>query len=190
MNKFKYTKTAMSILLAGTLALPIVGCSSKKQEENYQQPSMEQIQETQKQPEEIQTEDPSTAVESAITIMIDGAERLSEASEEAKQTESYQNEKEEVLRNFDVLFGFLFNHKEIDGYTIDDVSESTKERAKEALFELDKYIEVYIPDYKEKAKEKLQDAKEFLEDKGSDAFAWLSDEYDNLKEKTLEKKKK
>lgn len=132
-------------------------------------------------------EEASSAVESAVTIMIDGAEDLAKASDEAKQTESYQEAKEMTKQNFDDLFGFLFQDEEIDGYTISDISDETVTFCYDGLMTLDDYIESYIPEYKDKAKDKLKSAGLWLEDKAADAGAWLLYEGSNLKEKTLQK---
>lgn len=133
-------------------------------------------------------EEASNAVEESITLMTDGVEYLATASDEAKQTEAYQEAKEQAMDNFDTLFTFLFQDGEINGYTIHDVSDSTIQMAKDALYSLDNYIEQYIPEYKEKAKEKLESAKDWLYDKSTDLGAAAGDFIDQWRDDVQEKR--
>lgn len=187
-KNLKMTNKITSMLLTGTLAFTLIGCTNTQtKEEPTSQPAIEKTEENKDWLFEKHDE---SAVETAIDLMITEAENLSEASEEAKQTESYQKAKEESLKNFDDLFNFIFNDKEIAGYTIDEVSDNIVNKAKETLSQLDQYIETYIPDYKYKIKEKLNTAKEFLEDKGTDVLSWAADKYDDIKQKVKEKRNK
>lgn len=173
----------MAMILAGTLSFSLMGCSVS--ETKSEQPSQTPIEEPQNTEDVAGTdagqeavtseEEASNAVETAITLMTDGAESLATASEEAKQTEAYQNAKEQAMDNFDTLFTFLFQGGEINGYTIHDVSDSTIQMAKDALYSLDNYIEQYIPEYKEKAKEKLKSAGAWLYDKSTELGAAITD---------------
>lgn len=186
----------MAMILAGTLSFSLMGCSvsETKSEESSQTP-IEEPQNTEDvavtdagQEAVTNEEEASNAVEAAITLMLDEAEFLASASEEAKQTEAYQQAKEQTMDNFDTLFTFLFQGGEINGYTIHDVSDSTIQMAKDALYSLDNYIEQYIPEYKEKAKAKLQSARAWLWDKSTDLGAYLSEKgsqwIDDVKEKS------
>ena len=170
----KLFKSGAALLLTGALVLSASGCAKEKQSAEITSSSSVSEQVVSSNSEEISSispgreiitdnlENADSAVEAAIGIMIESAEQLSEASEEAKQTEAYQKVKEETKQNFDDLFRFLLGEKEIAGYTIYDVKDSTVETATESLMTLDNYIEEYIPDYKEKAKTKLNKIKEWL----------------------------
>lgn len=185
-KNFTVTQKAGAVLTSFALAATLVGCGSGKSSEESAPTTIEApIEEP--QVESTQTEEASSAVESAVTIMIDTAETLAESSEEAKQTESYQAAKETTKQNFDDLFGFMFQGEEIAGYTISDVGHNTVSFCGDSLMMLDTYIESYIPEYKDKAKEKLKSAVVWLEDKGTDFGAWAINEGKNLKEKTLQK---
>lgn len=184
-EKMQVFKAGTTLLLTGTLVLSMAGCAKQSQSAEVSSSSIttEQIKDayTEKgsssSAAELSSasstspgievinnnlENADSAVEAAIGIMLESAEQLSLASDQAKETEAYQKAKEETKQNFDDLFRFLLGEKEIAGYTIDDVKDSTKETVLNALFTLDNYIEEYIPDYKNKAKEKLNSIKEWL----------------------------
>ena len=192
-----------SFVLAGTL----IGCTAKNKEEstdaniasselvieNINSSSMELIDSANSSSDasfvEKHIEESDSAVEAALGIMIEGTEKLSEASEQAKSTEEYKEAKEQALENFDDLYGFLFNEEEIAGYTREEVQESTIQYAEETLYDLDNYIEGYFPEYKDKLKEKMKKAEAWLEEKGTDLAASGYNKIQELKEKTLEKAK-
>lgn len=174
-DKLQIFKAGTTLLLTGTLMLNIVGCAKQSQraEVTASNITTEQIKSANTTESENSTppgqeiitdnlENADSAVEAAIGIMLETADQLADSTEKAKQTEAYQKAKEETKKNFDDLFRFLLGEKEIDGYTIDDVKTSTKETVVKALYTLDNYIEEYIPDYKEKAKDKLNQLKEWL----------------------------
>ena len=81
-----------------------------------------------------------------------------------------------------LLFDFVFNGKEINGITFNDLSEEGKEIAKNGLYEIDSYLELVIPNYKERFKD-------WTVDKGADAvelFNSLKEDYQNYKEDVME----
>lgn len=184
------------MLLAGGLSFTLVGCgvneTKNSNEENItNEQSVDDVAVSTEEKNFVEKEydkvEGSNAVEAAITIMTDSASELANATEEVKQTESYQKTKEQAMDNFDTIFNFLFNGEEINGYTINDVSDSTVEMAKNSLGTLDSYIESYIPEYKEKAKEKLSDAGEWLWDKSTDLGAYVMDKGTNWLDDAKEK---
>ena len=201
-NNLKFSKKLFSLVLAGTLSMTLVGCGANEVN------NTENTNTTNEQPNEEATNNVvdgvkktvtdeydkiqgDNAVEAAITVMIDGAEKVGNAAEEFKQTEEYQDAKEQLVSNFDTLLGFCFNDQEIDGYTIHDVSDNVKEKAKSALTTLDGYIEKNIPDYKEKAKEKLEKAGAWLYDKSTDLGAYVKEKgstwLDDVEEKAKQR---
>lgn len=190
------SKKMVMMLLAGGLSFTLVGCgvneTKNSNEENItNEQSVDDValntEEKNFIEEEYDKVEGSNAVEAAITIMTDSASELANATEELKQTESYQKTKEQAMDNFDTIFNFLFNGEEINGYTVNDVSDSTVEMAKKSLGTLDSYIESYIPEYKEKAKEKLSDAGEWLWDKSTDLGAYVMDKGTNWLDDAKEK---
>jgi len=204
-KNLKFSNKLFSLILAGTLSMTLVGCGSNEVN------TTENTNTTNEQPSEEATNSQNTvvdgvkdavsseyekvkgdnAVEAAITVMLDGAEKVGDATDEFKQTEEYQEAKDQLVSNFDTLLGFCFNDKEINGYTIHDVSDNVKEKAKSALYTLDGYIEKNIPDYKEKAKEKLKAAGAWLYDKSTDIGAAVVDKgsqwLDEVKEKAKQR---
>ena len=201
-NNLKFSKKLFSLVLAGTLSMTLVGCGANEVN------NTENTNTTNEQPNEEATNNVvdgvkktvtdeydkiqgDNAVEAAITVMIDGAEKVGNATEEFKQTEEYQDAKEQLVSNFDTLLGFCFNDQEIDGYTIHDVSDNVKDKAKSALTTLDGYIEKNIPDYKEKAKEKLEKAGAWLYDKSTDLGAYVKEKgsawLDDVEEKAKQR---
>jgi len=201
-NNLKFSKKLFSLVLAGTLSMTLVGCGANEVN------NTENTNTTNEQPNEEATNNVvdgvkktvtdeydkiqgDNAVEAAITVMIDGAEKVGNATDEFKQTEEYQEAKKELVSNFDTLLGFCFNDQEIDGYTIHDVSDNVKEKAKSALTTLDGYIEKNIPDYKEKAKEKLEKAGAWLYDKSTDLGAYVKEKgstwLDDVEEKAKQR---
>lgn len=190
------SKKMVMMLLAGGLSFTLVGCgvneTKNSNEENItNEQSVDDVAVSTEEKNFIEEEydkvEGSNAVEAAITIMTDSASELANATEELKQTESYQKTKEQAMDNFDTIFNFLFNGEEINGYTVNDVSDSTVEMAKKSLGTLDSYIESYIPEYKEKAKEKLSDAGEWLWDKSTDLGAYVMDKGTNWLDDAKEK---
>lgn len=190
------SKKMVMMLLAGGLSFTLVGCGVNETKNNDKEnitneQSVDDVAVTTEEKNFIEEEydkvEGSNAVEAAITIMTDSASELANATDEVKQTESYQKTKEEAMDNFDTIFNFLFNGEEINGYTVNDVSDSTVEMAKKSLGTLDSYIESYIPEYKEKAKEKLSDAGEWLWDKSTDLGAYVMDKGANWLDDAKEK---
>ncbi|MCI9585179.1 MAG: hypothetical protein HFH45_00915 [Bacilli bacterium] len=190
------SKKMVMMLLAGGLSFTLVGCgvneTKNSNEENItNEQSVDDVAVSTEEKNFVEKEydkvEGSNAVEAAITIMTDSASELANATDEVKQTESYQKTKEQAMDNFDTIFNFLFNGEEINGYTINDVSDSTVEMAKNSLGTLDSYIESYIPEYKEKAKEKLSDAGEWLWDKSTDLGAYVMDKGTNWLDDAKEK---
>lgn len=132
----------------------------------------------------------SSAVENAISIMIDEAEIVENATEETKNSKVYQDAKEESIQNFITLSEFLRGEKDINGYYIDDVEESVAAYAEDARVTIDSDLERVWPNYKEELKEKGIELLDYLEEKGTDWAAKGYDKYQELKEKTLSKIKK
>lgn len=182
-----------SLLLAGALAFTLVGCSNSNQNTDTSATSEPIEMSANSSDESIiskNIEQSDTAVEAAIGIMLDGSSKLAESSEESKNTESFQEAKEESMQNFITLSEFLRGEAEIAGYTIDEVGDNTKEFALESLDELDSDLERIYPNYKEEIKEKLKEAGAWLEEKGTDLAAKGYNKYQELKQKTLEKASK
>lgn len=160
-----------------TIALTGCGNSSKSSNENAEQtettlstPAASPLEESISKALEA-----DTAVEGALSFMLSTAENLGSASASATQTESFKKNKETVRANFDALISFLKGETEIEGYTINDISDTTKEKVIQAVLSLDTSIETYISEYKDKAKEKLQQLGSWGWDKSTGIGAYLKD---------------
>lgn len=133
--------------------------------------------------------DADTVVEKAISGTIDLADTISEASDEFKQSEAYQQSVERLKTEFNTLVDWLMGKTEINGYTIKDVSSETVSMAKNAVTYVDGVIESYIPDYKDKAKEKLNELADTGWDLATDAGAWLLNKGQEFADEVQEKSK-
>lgn len=118
-----------------------------------------------------------TEAEAAISIMLDGAEKLKDSASDAANSEEVKQQLSHAMDNFKVLSDFIFNGGEIDGVTFSELSDEGKENAKNALNSLDNTLNELIPNYKERFKEwftdnaaKGLDALDSLKDKGSELW--------------------
>lgn len=118
-----------------------------------------------------------TEAEAAISIMLDGAEKLKDSVSDAANSEEVKQQLSHAMDNFKVLSDFIFNGGEIDGVTFSELSDEGKENAKNALNSLDNTLNELIPNYKERFKEwftdnaaKGLDALDSLKDKGSELW--------------------
>lgn len=188
MNKKLYPTymKGLTAIFSVALASTLIGCQTTKDEpqnteitqntdqntENSQDSNYNEIDEY------LQTQkEKDTQAEAAISIMLDGAEKLKESASESANSEDVQNELSNAMENFKVLSDFIFNGGEIDGVTFSELSDEGKEHAKNALNSLDNTINELIPNYKERFKEwftdsaaKGLDALDSLKDKGSELW--------------------
>lgn len=118
-----------------------------------------------------------TEAEAAISIMLDGAEKLKDSASDAANSEEVKQQLSHAMDNFKVLSDFIFNGGEIDGVTFSELSDEGKENAKNALNSLDNTLNELIPNYKERFKEwftdnaaKGLDALDSLKDKSSELW--------------------
>ena len=130
-----------------------------------------------------------TVVEGAISGTIELAKSVAGATDEYRQTEEYQQDVEQLKAEFDALVNFILGRAEYNGYKISDVGSDVVDYAKEAVSYIDGVIESYIPDYKDKAKEKLSELGSFAWDKGTDAGAWLLNKGEEFASEVKEKSK-
>ena len=195
LKKNKIKVICPSVFLSATLVLG--GCSAAESQDavntNSDEATMEEVvtnDETSKLGEiNEKIADADTVVEKSITGTIELAKTVAEATDEFKQTEEYQQTKEQLINEFDTLVNWLLGNTEIDGYTINDIGSDTVDLAKDAVSYIDDVIESYIPEYKDKAKEKLSALGEFIWDKSTDVGAWLLNKGEEFADDVNEKRK-
>lgn len=91
--------------------------------------------------------------------------------------DTWENVKGSVLNALNTAYGFCFKGEEIGGYTLNELSDSAKEKILNIVFDIDEFIESKSPGYKESFKESydnlIEKSKESLgiiKDKITDIF--------------------
>ena len=177
------------ILTTAALSLTLASCGERKV--NYEQSNQDSVKEItdaykDEKKEESSIDNTETNMEQSERFMkeyiSDLKEEAKEVKEEAKklkkigkkklESEEFQEKKNKVKKKAKDLVDFVFNGKEINGYTFSDLSDEGKKKVKKELSNLDETMDYFIPDYKERFKE-------WTVEKGADAV----DKYYSLKEK-------
>ncbi len=152
--KFKlYKKEILTAFVGASLALTLASCGSvseEKVQETATPIENTEVQTENTNTEELTQEEKDTAVETAITLMIDGANELKDSASQSANSEAVQEEWSRALENFKVLSDFVFNGGEINGVTFSELSDEGKEYAKSALGTLDGILEYLVPNYQER----------------------------------------
>lgn len=189
MNKLYKNKNMVAILTT-TLSLAAILNACTPSKENKEEPKEEQISSTLEYEKTEENQEETTKEESNKEIIEEQTQEesdkeikeyvdelreevteLKDYSEEKWQSEEVQEKRNNVKEKAKSLFDFIFNGKEINGITFKDLSEEGKQITLNGFYELDGYIELLIPNYKER----LYD---WTVDKGADA----KETYDSLKE--------
>ena len=121
-------------------------------------------------------------IEEYINTLKEEITDLSEYSKEQWQSEEVQEKYYNAKKKAKDLFDFVFNGKEINGISFKNLSDNGKEIAKNGFYELDEYVELLIPNYKERFYN-------WTVDKGADAlekYDSLKEWYNNYKKETIE----
>ena len=182
-NKFKLYPTylkGITAIFGIALTTSLIGCSNTVENKTE---STEITQNTENNKNELEQIDEyldaktqeDSAAEAAISIMLDGAEKLKTSASDAANSEAVQNELANSMQNFKDLSDFIWNGKEINGVTFSELSDEGKDYAMNALNSLDDTLEYLVPDYKERFKD-------WFTDKAADTL----DSLDNLKNKGLD----
>lgn len=195
-KKFKlYPKTVLTAICGVAFVATLTSCSGnvadQKTEDTTPQETIESV-ETQNN-EQTNTENNDTtpetqeekdsAAEAAISIMLDGADQLSESASNAANSEEVQGHLETSMQNLKDLTDFIFNGSEINGVTFSELSDEGKQKARDALSTLDDTINYLIPNYRERFRDWFTDTTA----NGLDALGELKDEglelWDEIKSK-------
>ena len=148
-NKFKlYQSKALNAICGISLALTLSSCGGNV-EENKIETTDNQNLDTQ--------EEKDSAAESAIKIMLEGAEKLEDSANGAANSEEVQRELDKSMQNFKDLSDFIFNGSEINGVTFNELSDSAKERVLNAFASIDDILNYLVPNYKERFKDWFTD---------------------------------
>lgn len=200
MEKFKLTKKDVVMLFAGVaLSFTITKCAINKNETNINQTQAEEI------TQYYQNEELLEQIGNDVTTVTEYAEEkvnenrpnpdetinsyLSDLREGFNELQSYASDQwnsEEVQAKLAIykkrlkdLLDFVFNGKEINGITFNDLSEEAKQNVMESIYELDSWIEYLFPDYKQRIHDWLvclgADGVELWQDL-SDGFSNYADE--------------
>ena len=173
-----YRMKGLTAIFSFAIATSLIGCQADKVPENNNTEITQNNDSTDKIDEYLQSQrEKDTVAESAISIMLDGADKLKNSATEAANSEEVQNELGKAMDNFQVLSDFIFNGAEIDGVTFSELSDEGKQNAKNALTSLDNTINELVPDYKNRFKEwftdtaaKGLDSLDTLKEKGSELW--------------------
>lgn len=119
---------------------------------------------------EIEERNKDKEIEEYITLFRQEISELGNSAKEKWNSEKTQEKIQNIKQKSKDLFDFVFNGKEIKGIKFKDLSDNGKEIAQNGLYELDYYIELMIPNYKDRLKD-------WTVEKGADAI----DLYDTIK---------
>lgn len=180
MSKIKLDKKkAMTIVSCVALATTLYGCIPPKQENKVEDKEVETIAEVENNESIEESYETTSEGQNDIEEYIDYLEK------EIKEVESYTSDKwnseeciqkrEDIRNRLKTLIDFVFNGKEINGITFDELRQDEKERILIKLSKLDSKIDEYIPDYKERFKN-------WFENKSEDAKDWIVDKSVDLRE--------
>ena len=169
-KKFKlYPKTVLTAICGVAFVTTLTACSSnvavQKTEDTNSQESIESVEtqnNEQTNTENIDTtletqEEKDSEVETAIGIMLDGANQLNESASNAANSEEVQRHLETSMQNLKDLTDFIFNGSEINGVTFSELSDEGKQKAIDALNTLDETINYLIPNYRERFRDWFTD---------------------------------
>lgn len=171
MEKLKLTKENIIMLFAGAaLTFSLMNCSlnnnqnntSEKQVEEitqYHEPeneatpienNQEEIVNEQPETQELQSQDNDQIITNYLNDLKDGFNELKNYASDQWNSEEFQTKLEECKQRLRNLLDFVFNGKEINGITFNDLSSEAKTKVMNALIELDEWIETLFPEYKER----------------------------------------
>ena len=132
--------------------------------------------------QEIKEKNKDKEIEEYITLFRQEISELGKSAKEKWDSEETQEKIKKIKQKSKDLFDFVFNGKEINGIKFKDLSDNGKEIAQNGLYELDYYIELMIPNYKDKTYDTLVNGGAAILEKIDSAKKW----YDNYQEDVIE----
>ena len=158
-NKFKlYQSKALNAICGISLALTLSSCGGNVEENKIETTVSQEPIETTTDNQNLDTqEEKDSAAESAIKIMLEGAEKLEDSANGAANSEEVQRELDKSMQNFKDLSDFIFNGSEINGVTFNELSDSAKEKVLNAFASIDDILNYLVPNYKERFKDWFTD---------------------------------
>ena len=171
MEKFKLTKKDVVMLFAGVaLSFTITKCAMNKNETNINQTQAEEITQYYQNEELLEqigndvttvTEyaeekvnenrpNPDETINSYLSDLREGFNELQSYASDQWNSEEFQAKLAIYKQRLKDLLDFVFNGKEINGITFNDLSEEAKQNVMESIYELDGWIEYLFPDYKQR----------------------------------------
>ena len=192
----KLYKNNFTVLIS-TLALSssLVACTPSKinDEQMKEEINREVIEQSLKQTDnieetgqaiaqEIKEKNKDKEIEEYITLFRQEISELGKSAKEKWDSEETQEKIKKIKQKSKDLFDFVFNGKEINGIKFKNLSDNGKEIAQNGLYELDYYIELMIPNYKDKTYDTLVNGGAAILEKIDSAKKW----YDNYQEDVIE----
>lgn len=162
------SKKILTAIFSASVVVALTSCSAQPEKVT----ETNEITQTNDTLEQLTQEEKDSAAETAIEIMLDGADKLGQSASEAANSEEVQQELDRSMQNFKDLSDFIFNGSEINGVTFSELSDEGKQKALNALDTLDNTIEYLVPNYKERFKNWFTDSAA----SGLDALSNLKDE--------------
>ena len=185
------------IILISSIALSstLIGCTPSKinNEEMKEEVTTQVLKQSLKQTDnieetgqiiiqEIKERNKDKEIEEYITLFRQEISDFGQLAKEKWDSEETQEKLNNIKQKSKDLFDFVFNGKEINGIKFKDLSDNGKQIAQDGLYELDGYMELLIPNYKQRFYD-------WTIDKGADTletYDSLKEWYNNYKEETLE----
>lgn len=162
-------KVFTALMLSGALAAAMTACTNAPKVEEVKNDTKMETTAPNEVNQNMQTEEEKdSAAETAIEVMLEGGEVLKDSATDSVNSEAFQEELDRSMQNFKDLSDFIFNGKEINGVTFDELSDDGKQYAMNALDSLDSTLEYLVPNYKERFRE-------WITDKAADGLDTLSD---------------
>ncbi len=167
MEKYKLTKKNKIVAIAAGLFLAFtVGRFTANQNNPQPEPTIESqqdenivedvatdvnvlVDEVEEQTPEIET-NPDDIINAYLSDLREGFNELATAASDQWNSEEFQAKLDIYKQRLKDLLDFVFNGKEINGITFNDLSSEAKRNVMESLVELDQWIEYFFPNYKER----------------------------------------
>lgn len=164
MNKL-HKNQFVAIIIAGALSSSLVACAPKKESKVEQTSEVSQTivseavdkidmteidKAVKTSTRKIKQRQADKTIEEYTSSLREEISNLGNYAKETWNSETVQTKYNNAKQKLTDLFNFVVNGEEINGITFKDLSDNGKEIAQNGLYELDGYLNKYIPNYKER----------------------------------------